>query len=66
MAYGGLNKQMDASAEVGRNPVSKSTIFSLSMKNMLSDAGRDGLTCLARPTSRARTRTGEYLFPTLS
>ncbi|CAM9801609.1 unnamed protein product, partial [Ascophyllum nodosum] len=44
MAYGGLN--MDATAEIGRNPVS--TRFSLSMENEQADAGRDVL-CLFIP-----------------
>ena len=39
MAYGGLNKYMDAAAEVGKNPV-RSTRFSLSME--MSRLTRDG------------------------
>ena len=47
MAYGGLNKYMDAVAEIGRNPVKVSTRFSLSMEmNFLT---RDGT---AEPVSR--------------
>ena len=45
MAYGGLNKQMDAVAEIGRNSVS--TRFSLSME--MSRLTRDGT---AEPVSR--------------
>ena len=62
MAYGGLNKQMDAAAGIGRNPVS--TRFSLRMDNERADAERDGRTRLARSNSQARTRTGKYsCFP---
>ena len=58
MAYGGLNKYMDAAAEIRRNP-KVSTRFSLSMENEQADAGRDGQTRLARPNSQARTGTGK-------
>ena len=48
MAYGGSNKQMDAAAELGRNPVSKySTRFSASME--MRRLTRDGT---AEPISR--------------
>ena len=40
MAYGGLNKHMDAAAELGRNPVSKRQIQPLSMA--MSRLTRDG------------------------
>ena len=48
MAYDGLNKYMDAAAELGRNPVSKHQMEQ-------ADAGRDGRTRFARPKSQART-----------
>ena len=41
MAYGGLNKQMDAAAEIGRNPVSKHQIQP-EFGDEQTDAGRDG------------------------
>ena len=65
MAYGGMKKQMDVAAEIGRNPVS-STIFSLSMENEQADTGRDGRTRLTRPNSQARTGTGKYPFSIFS
>ena len=62
MAYGGfLNREMDAAAELGRNPVSKHQIQP-EYGNEQADAGRDCRTCLARPNSQARTRTGKYSF----
>ena len=48
MAYGGLNKSMDAAAELKRNPV-VSTRFSLSME--MSRLARDGT---AEPVSRGQ------------
>ena len=53
---------MDAVAEMGRNPVTISTRFSLSVKNEQADAGRDGRTRLARPNSQARTGTVREMF----
>ena len=50
---------MDAATELGRNPVSKHQIQP-KYGDELTDAGRDGLTRLARPNSQARTATGEY------
>ena len=41
MAYGGLNKLMDAVAELGRNPVSKHQIQP-EYEDEQADAGRDG------------------------
>ena len=41
MVYGGLNKQMDAAAELKRNPVSKHQIQS-AYGDKQGDAGRDG------------------------
>ena len=65
MTYGGLNKEMDATAEIGRIPC-VSTRFSLSVENEQADAGRDGRTRLARPNSQARTGTAEYSFSLFS
>ena len=67
MAYGGFNEEMDAAAELRRNPV-------LLVKHQLqseygdeqADAGRDCRTRLARPNSQARTGTGKYLFSLFS
>ena len=48
MADGGaVNKQMYVAAEIGRHPVNKHQIQPLD--NYQADAGRDGLTRLARP-----------------
>ena len=52
MAYGGLNNQMDAAAELGRNPVSK---HQPKYGDEQADAERDCRTRLARPNSQART-----------
>ena len=65
MAYGGLNKYMDAAAELGRNPASKQQIQP-QYAHEQADAGRDCRARLARPNSQARTRTGEnsiFIFP---
>ena len=43
-----------------------STRFSLSMENEQADAGRDGQTRLARPSSQAQTGTGNYQFSLFS
>ena len=56
-----LNKQVDAAAELGRNPVSKHQIQP-EYGDEQADAGRDCRTRLARPNSQARTRTGKYSF----
>ena len=61
MAYGGLNKYMDAAAEPGRNPVSKHQIQP-EYGDEQADAGLDCRNRLARPNSQARTRTGGHLF----
>ena len=53
---------MDAAAELGRNPVSKHQIQP-EYGDEQADAGRVGCTRLARPSSQARTGTGEYYFP---
>ena len=59
MAYGGLNLFMDATAELGRNPVSKHQIQP-EYGDEQADAGRDCRTRLARSNSQARTRTEKY------
>ena len=59
MAYGGLNKYMDAAAELGRNPVSKHQIQP-GYGDEKADTGRECRDRLARSDSQARTRTGEY------
>ena len=41
MAYGGLNKEMAAAAEIGRNPVSKHQTQP-EYRDEQADAGRDG------------------------
>ena len=46
MAYSGLNKYMDAAAEIGRNPVSKHEIQP-EYGDEQADAGRD---CLPNPS----------------
>ena len=55
-AYGGLNKEIDTDAEIGRNPLSKHQIQP--GENEQADARRDGRTRLARPNFQARTGTG--------
>ena len=62
MAYGGLNRYMDAAAELGRNPVSKHQIQPEYGAEQ-ADAGRGCRNRLVRPNSQARTRTGENSFP---
>ena len=52
MAYDGLNKYMDAAAELGRNPVSKHQIQPESGDEQ-ADAGRDSRNRLAGPNSQA-------------
>ena len=61
MAYGGINEQMDAAAELGRNPVNKHQIQP-EYEDEQADAGRDSQTHLARPNSQARARTGKHSF----
>ena len=65
MVYGGLNKEMDAAAEIGRNSVSKHHIQS-EYGDEQADAGRDCKTRLARPNSQARTGTGNFSFSLFS
>ena len=61
MAYGGLNKYMDAAAGIGSNPVSKHQIQPEYGDEQV-DAGRDCRTRLARPNSQARTGQGNIHF----
>ena len=56
---------MDATAELGRNPVSKHQIQS-EYRNGQAVAGRDCRTRLARPNYQARTGTRKYSFPLFS
>ena len=65
MVYGGLNKEMDAAAEIGMNSVSKHQIQSEDGDEQ-ADAGRECKTRLARPNSQARTGTGNFSFPLFS
>ena len=65
MAYGGLNKKMNAAAEIERNPVSKHQIQP-EYGDEQGDAGRDCRTRLARPNSQARTGTGKHSFSLFS
>ena len=62
----GVNKEMDAAAELGRDPVSKHRIQP-EYGGEQADAGRDCRTRLARPNSQARTtQTGRYEFSLFS
>ena len=60
-----LNKEMDAAAELGRNPVSKHQVQP-EYGDEQADAGRDCRVCLARPNSLAPTRTGKCSFSLFS
>ena len=51
--------------EGGEGPVNKHQI-GLDVENKRADAGRNGRTCLARPSSQARTGTGEKSFSLFS
>ena len=66
MAYGGLNKYMDAAAELGRNPVSKHHRFRLSME--MSRLTRDGLPKPSRETKFSGTNADKeiFIFPDFS
>ena len=57
-----LNKQVEAAAELERNPVSKHQVRP-EYGDEQADAGRDCRIHLAIPISQARTRTGKYSFP---
>ena len=52
---------MDATAEIGRNPVSKHQIQP-EYGDEQANAGRDRRTRLVRPNSQARTGTGEIFI----
>ena len=52
MSYGGLNKKLDATAELGKNLVNKHQIQP-DYGEEQADAGRDCPTHLARPNSQA-------------
>ena len=58
MAYSSLNEQMDAAAELGRNPVSMHHIQP-EYGDEQADAGRDCRNRLVKPNSKARTGTGK-------
>ena len=58
----GLNKQMDAVAEIGRNPVVSKHLIQPEYGDKEADAGRDCRTHLAKPNSRARTGKAKYSF----
>ena len=60
-----LNKEMDAIAELGRNPVSKHHIQT-EYGDEQADAGRDRRTRLAKPSSQAQTGTGKKTFSLFS
>ena len=61
MVYGGLNIEMDAAIEIGRNPVSKHQIQP-EYGDEQADSGRDCRIRLARLDSQARTETGKHSF----
>ena len=65
MAYGGINKQMDAAAEIERNPARKHHIQP-EYGDEQADAARDGPIRLARPNFQARTGTWKCLFSLFS
>ena len=61
MAYGGLNKSINATAEIERNPVSKHQIQP-EYGDEQAGVERDCRTRLARPNSQARMGAGKYSF----
>ena len=65
MAYGGLNKNMNDAAELGRNPVRKDQIQP-EYRGEQANAGRDYQNLLARLNSQARTGTRKYSFSLFS
>ena len=66
MAYGGLNKYMDAAAELRRSPVSKHQIQP-EYGDEQADAGRDCRNSLARPKILRHERgQGNINFPCCS
>ena len=58
--YGGLTKQMDAAAGIGRNAASKHKIQP-KYRDEQADAGRDRRNRFARPNSQAPKGIGKYL-----
>ena len=60
-----LSKQIDAAAELGKNPVSKHQ-NQPEYGDEQAGAGRDCRTRLARPNSQAGTRTGKCYFSLFS
>ena len=62
MAYGGLNKYMDAAAEIGRNPVGKDQVQP-EYGDEQADAGRDCRTCLRGQILRGERGPGNTHFP---
>ena len=62
MAYGGLNKYMDAAVELERNLVVSKHQIQPEYGDEQANAGRDCQNRLVRPNSQARTRTGEHSF----
>ena len=56
-----VNEDMDAAAELGRNPVSKHQ-GQPEYGDEQADAGQDCRTRLARPNSQPQTGTGKYSF----
>ena len=60
MAYGGLNKYVDAAVEIGRDSVS--TRSRLSIENEQADAVRDCRIHLARPNIRHERGQGNVNF----
>ena len=56
-----LNEQMDAAAELGRNPVSEHQIQP-EYGDEQADAGRNCRSRLARPNSQARTNAGREML----
>ena len=60
------SKEVDAPAEIGRNPASKHQKIQPEDGNEQADAGRDCQNRLSRPNSQARTGTGKYSFSMFS
>ena len=61
MAYGGLNKETNAAAEIGRYPTSKHQIQP-EYEDEHAEAGRDCRTGLAKPNSQAPTDRELIIF----
>ena len=61
MAYGGLNKEMDAAAEIERNPARKHQI-PLENGDEQADAGRDCRNRLAKPNSQVGANEDREIF----